>query len=274
MVFDYIIIGGGLSGLYHAYKFHKKNPKLSIHIFQEGDRLGGRVYTQVMKNGTPVNMGAGRIATHHPNTMKLLKDLNLDSTTDLTPISNTPISLEPLEHFENETDALRFLIRIAKTIRFKIPKKYLISMTFDKVCKTFFQKKYKQIQESIFVSGYDTKFLVGSAWIVCTHIMNMFDPDLKFVSLKGGLGRITEELIKYLKSKKKIVFHLNSTVLGWRKPETKIWEILYKDTKTDNTQTQNEIKTAKSRNIHIATPLSAWEKWLARDTIRNIPVGI
>jgi len=71
-----------------------------------------------------VDMGAGRIAKHHPKTMALLKELGLDTDKDLIPLTNIPTSLKPLSCFESEKDALLFLVRIAKTVRHRIPKKY------------------------------------------------------------------------------------------------------------------------------------------------------
>lgn len=266
MVYDYVIVGGGLSGIYHAYQFHKKHPKASIHVLQDSKRLGGRIYTHTLTNGIKVDMGAGRIAKHHPKTMALLKELGLDTDKDLIPLTNIPTSLKPLSCFESEKDALLFLVRIAKTVRHRIPKKYQVSMTFEKVCRIFFNKKMKQLKEAIYVCGYDTEFSTGSAWVMCRIIQDIYDPSLSFASIQGGLGRIIDELLARLKKAKKVVFHTECPVLGWRKPETKAWEVMYRDGES--------IKQLKTRHLHIATPVSAWEKWLSKDTIRNIPVNI
>lgn len=32
MVYDYVIVGGGLSGIYRAYQLNKQHPKASIHL--------------------------------------------------------------------------------------------------------------------------------------------------------------------------------------------------------------------------------------------------
>jgi hypothetical protein len=54
--------------------------------------------------------------------------------------------------------------------------------------------------------------------------MDMFDPKLKFATLRGGLERITKGLIESLKKKKNVKFHTKCPVIGWRKTDdNKAW---------------------------------------------------
>lgn len=160
-------------------------------------------------------MGAGRLAIHHPLTMELLKELKLDK--ELIPLSNIPISLDELKYFDSEEDALCYITKLAKTAIKKIPKKYLTGMSFLKVCRLFFSKKIKKIQEAIHVSGYDTEFEIGNGWIMCNAIVDMYKPDLKYASIKGGLGRITDSLIEKLEKKKNVKIQTDHCVYGWSK---------------------------------------------------------
>lgn len=269
MTYDYIIVGGGLSGLYHAYIFNKNHPKKKIHIFQDSSRLGGRIYTHQLQNGVKVDMGAGRIATHHEKTMNLINELGL--TKDLVPSSTVPLSLDTLQHFESEEEALLFLIKTAKTAIHKIPKKHLTSMSFQKVIRFFFSKKIDKIQEAIYVTGYDTEFEFGNAWIMCNTILDMYDPNLKYATINGGIGRITDNLIEKLSKKKSIVFHTDTCVIGWKKEETKVWQVYYKNLKN---KTDEDYQVASTKHLHIATPLNAWESWLKNGTIQNVPIAI
>ena len=272
MVLDYVIIGGGLSGLYSAYILSKKHPKAKIQLYQDSDRLGGRFYTHTLENGTKVDMGAGRIATHHEKTMALIKDLDLEK--NLIPLNNVPLSLEPLEHFETEEDALSFLSRLVRTAVHKIPKKYLTSMSFMTVCRIFFSKKMAKIKEAIHVSGYDTEFEVGNGWVLCTSIIDMFDPNQQFASLKGGLGSITDTLIERLQKKKNVTLHTGYVVVGWRKREDdeNVWEVMWRNRK-DKSSNQT-IRVTSTRHLHVATGLTAWQNWFTNDTIENVPVNI
>jgi cation diffusion facilitator CzcD-associated flavoprotein CzcO len=42
-VYDVIIIGGGISGLYSAFQIKKMAPKTSILILEKNDEIGGRM---------------------------------------------------------------------------------------------------------------------------------------------------------------------------------------------------------------------------------------
>jgi len=58
MLYDYIIIGGGISGLYCAYKIKKNNPNANFIIFEKNKNIGGRMNIYNFY-GTNVNIGAG-----------------------------------------------------------------------------------------------------------------------------------------------------------------------------------------------------------------------
>lgn len=269
MTYDFIIVGGGLSGLYHAHQYNKRFPKKKIHLFHDRSRLGGRIYTHEFSNGEKVNMGAGRIATHHEKTMKLIRNLKLEK--DLIPLGNIPKSLDTLKHFPSEEEALMFLQNVAKTAIHKIPKKYMTSMTFQKIIKFFFSKKVEKVQEAIFVSGYDTEFEFANAWIMCHSIMDMFGPKLKFATLRGGLERITKGLIESLKKKKNVKFHTKCPVIGWRKTDdNKAWQVFYHD--RNHSQEKREFQIAIGEHLHIATALKSWQSWMKDGTIENVPV--
>lgn len=46
MIFDGVIIGAGLSGMYTAFKLMKKHPEYKILVLEASDRIGGRLKTQ------------------------------------------------------------------------------------------------------------------------------------------------------------------------------------------------------------------------------------
>ena len=64
-VFDYIILGGGIAGLYSAYSILKKNKKANILILEKHANVGGRVFTFKNKHMT-VEAGAGRFHSEQP----------------------------------------------------------------------------------------------------------------------------------------------------------------------------------------------------------------
>jgi len=57
-VYDFIIIGGGIAGLYAAYRIKQKNTIATILILEKEDHVGGRAGTHIFHQ-TPIAIGAG-----------------------------------------------------------------------------------------------------------------------------------------------------------------------------------------------------------------------
>ena len=78
MIYDIIIIGGGISGLYMAYKLKIRNPSVKLLILEKS-KLGGRAGTYSFQ-GVDVVTGAG-IGRRAKDYLlrKLLKDLDIPS---------------------------------------------------------------------------------------------------------------------------------------------------------------------------------------------------
>jgi protoporphyrinogen oxidase len=83
---DYIIIGGGIAGLYTAYKLCKNNitQPNKILLLEKSDRLGGRILSHKahtpdnQPNGHLFEMGAGMLHPEHTLILKLISELGLD----------------------------------------------------------------------------------------------------------------------------------------------------------------------------------------------------
>jgi len=74
--YDVLILGGGIAGLYAAYKIHQRSPQFSILILEKENYLGGRVYTHRDKT-MEVEAGAGRLSDKHIRVLELIQDLGL-----------------------------------------------------------------------------------------------------------------------------------------------------------------------------------------------------
>lgn len=78
MKYEYIILGGGVAGLYTAYHILQKSPNSSILILEKENHLGGRIHTFSDKYMT-VEAGAGRFHEKNILLFELLKELGLAS---------------------------------------------------------------------------------------------------------------------------------------------------------------------------------------------------
>ncbi len=73
-MYDYIIIGGGIAGLYANYLLTNKN-KSGI-LLERNENFGGRAY-EMDFHGTLIKLGAGIMADHNIHLLALLKELNI-----------------------------------------------------------------------------------------------------------------------------------------------------------------------------------------------------
>ena len=71
-----VIVGGGLSGLYSAYRIKQKHPNENVCIF-EASRLGGRIKT-IKTNKFLHDAGAWRIHSSHTKMLNLANELNIN----------------------------------------------------------------------------------------------------------------------------------------------------------------------------------------------------
>lgn len=96
-----IIIGAGLSGLLVGYQLKKAG--IQFKIVEARNRLGGRIYTQISTNNTPIDMGATWFGPQHRNLISLIKELklsifeqHLDTTAYYQPFSTAPTQSIPI----------------------------------------------------------------------------------------------------------------------------------------------------------------------------------
>ena len=74
--YDIVIVGGGISGLFLAYKL--ADTDLNILVLEKEKEFGGRVHT-IYKNGYQYECGAARFSNKHNKLITLLHELDLKS---------------------------------------------------------------------------------------------------------------------------------------------------------------------------------------------------
>ena len=86
MIYDVVIVGGGISGLYTAYRLLSNRPMLRVLLLEKSGQLGGRVWTFSDKHMT-VDGGAGRFSEGHARVVALIRDLGLSEKVGLSSAS-------------------------------------------------------------------------------------------------------------------------------------------------------------------------------------------
>jgi monoamine oxidase len=81
-VLDYAIVGGGISGVYSAWRLKESDNSLAIRVFESSERIGGRLLTVVPPKmpESRVELGGMRyIVEEHPWVDALVKHLKLET---------------------------------------------------------------------------------------------------------------------------------------------------------------------------------------------------
>ena len=168
--YDIIIIGGGISGLFCAYKLNR-DTNANILIIEGKGRMGGRIKS-VKRLNTILETGAARIGESHLNVFELCDELKI-SRNDFELLNEMDLT-DVIEIFKNmnvnQKDTMSDLLNktdMAKTDIEKIKNKWGYSGNIEILQSKLF--KYDEYKE-------------------------------KHFKLKGGLSRIINELMKRIKN--------------------------------------------------------------------------
>ena len=236
MKYEYIILGGGVAGLYTAYHILQKSPNSSILILEKENKLGGRIHTFSDKYMT-VEAGAGRFHENNILLFQLLRELGLSSkineissSASFAPIENPgnfmnsildkdSLGSQPLIWFSPSIDFFTPIYKIIFDMALgtqNIPNAELIfrvivaskgeplsklrNISFLHFAKTVLNSTEIDFITSSF--GYYSELIIMNAHDAIHLMEKHLAPTIQFYSLQGGLSQIIENLeIKLLKHK-------------------------------------------------------------------------
>jgi monoamine oxidase len=75
---DVCIVGAGFAGLAAAYKLLQAGKSLAV--LEARDRVGGKVFTHVLPDGTRINMGGTWLGEGHTRIHALAQELGLETS--------------------------------------------------------------------------------------------------------------------------------------------------------------------------------------------------
>ena len=268
---SYLIIGGGIAGLYCAYVIHKKFGTKNIIIIEKSNRLGGRIDTRNI-NGTYLEFGAGGISSTHHNVINLVKELGLEN--------------KLIEGQDGRSHIEMTTMNLVRERPVQIPTVYLIDRIVDLTKTDFYQiinaltnrladldfyaqavnySLYRLIEKFYGVDkadkmtyqfGYHDDFHEQNAIDGLLMFEKTFNPNTKFNIMLGGMIQIIDSLKKYLLK--------NSIEI---KLDTECTDIINRNNEFSCVLKNGDKITAK--NIILAIPKSNIIKIKYLDTIKN-----
>ena len=193
-MYDIIIIGGGISGLYLAYKLQKK---FKILLLEKSNYLGGRIYTHncnVDSMKCRYEVGAGRLSSNHKLLIDLIDDLGLKNKLVQIPTKKKHIHNYNTNYSQfykiskDEKLDISFLLQIVFKKTKNYSDKYLKNVLFIELIDNILSKDAAQFLLDSY--GYTAEFLVLNAYDAIRLFKNDFNLKNKFYILDGGLSQV------------------------------------------------------------------------------------
>lgn len=212
--YDYLIAGGGIAGLYTAYRLNKKFPSARICILESADRLGGRLHT-IHQDNMYFDAGGARFNTDQHRILKLVSQLGLNNKKIAIQSDNRYIPEMPdyeltlSNIFPSFDDFIKDAIEYIKT--HNISKSTLENITILEFAKRYYLKKYPTIDKYILARyPYYSEIAILNAKEGFNLFTNEFSPQSKYYILAGGLEQLITRIITYLKKSPHIQIMTNT----------------------------------------------------------------
>jgi protoporphyrinogen oxidase len=200
---DYIIIGGGIAGLYTAFNLYKYNPKAKVAILEAAPKLGGRIET-CYKQGLSYEAGAGRFNNKHKLLHALLVELDLlkhkiaiHKTSEIVIPNISKIYSSYLDEFKSFDSIIQLINKEVK--KQKLTSKELVSMNLIELAELVLPQ-YPMISKFM-VDTYP--YYSELRWLNSKSALdiftNEFNEDIQYYILAGGLSQIIDVLSSSLK---------------------------------------------------------------------------
>jgi cytochrome b involved in lipid metabolism/monoamine oxidase len=204
-VYDLVIIGGGIAGLYTLYKLSKKYAHLKILLLESGQRYGGRIYSYketIDEQEYVMDLGAGRLGYHHKLITSLINELGLK--TKIIPIPNTKTYIEVATNnkVSNKTTTKDYIMdkltkfffsplvsKLGKTTK----QSYYLYEFLTKYVSASFSRKVEDVFE------YSSDLNELNAYDAIEYFKYDYNKTSDFFTLNGGLEQIIERLLLAIK---------------------------------------------------------------------------
>jgi len=183
MTYDYIVIGGGVSGVFLTYKLMTTGK--SILLIESSNRLGGKLLLNKDKR-MKVELGGARFASTHKKVLRLIGELKL--TDDIIELPSDDDIVYKMKDKINLRNIEQKVLLESKDF----PKKYLQGVTYKQLCYDILGEETSHIYQNMF--GYDSEFIHLNAYAM----LKMFGADIlkksQYYTLKNGYESIISKM--------------------------------------------------------------------------------
>ena len=238
-MYDLIVVGGGIAGLYTIYKYLElvkeknkliktKNDKIQprILLIESTSRLGGRIHTIIKENPNPndksksknkkplvYEAGGARFSKKHKLLFELIKDFKLESK--LYPLHSEKVFISsdnPTQEIKitNQFDKnlLELLTRIEEKQKHNpksFTEEYLLSKTFSQIVNEISPKLMDDFNK---FNPYYSEIYIMNARDAIINLKRDFMSNVQYYVLNGGIEVIIKKLVSIIKPKIDIILDI------------------------------------------------------------------
>jgi monoamine oxidase len=211
------IVGGGLAGLYTAYRLlidplRNQQPFTGVvHIYESSDRFGGRIHTVDWHNGVHVDAGASRFNNGHKRVLRLLRKLKLGEDHWYAIKDSSQVVVK------NGRPSKKIDIDAMSAHIIEAAKKCTPSYLKRRSLEMFIREIYDNDTADTYIQGfgYDAHFETYNAYEGLHSLIHDFRGTLQYHVLKQGLSRMVERLTELLEAHPRCHLHLRHCVVGY-----------------------------------------------------------
>lgn len=210
MTYDYIIVGGGLSGLYICSRLLKLDSSYKVLLLESNDRLGGRCETVKFKDTDnkiiQYEAGGARFSYNHKRVLNLLTELGLLG--DKIKIGNTTDFITYPEHlYDKYKTEFTSFDSIISRIKYILAKEHVsetelrnttLHKAIVKYCNKYYPVSEYEVLFSRFVCDYFTYWSevnTLNALDAYNIFTNEFNNKIQYYVLKNGYSSIINKLL-------------------------------------------------------------------------------
>jgi monoamine oxidase len=224
-IYDVAIVGGGIGGLYTAYRLLKRAPNTRVLVLEKSPDVGGRVYTYDGFDGATVEAGAGRFSNHHVLLRKLIRELGLSKQVVRIPGG---FSYMPSGGATTEQGSEKDVADVIRASR-KTSVNELRAISFiGYATKIIGKDRAQHIVDSF---GYYSELVMMNAYDAI-RLMKILDTNAKsnaFYGLVGGLSQIIDGLKKSIVSSPNAEIRTKTEVVQIVEKEERKYECILAD---------------------------------------------
>ena len=199
-MYDFIIIGGGISGLYMATQLRKNN---HIMLLEKNDYFGGRIYQhEETIDGKHLSFpaGAGRFNKNHQLLIRLLRKYKLIDFRKQKGFSSSIKFIDSKGEFstqQSKKNGFTLLYKILDKSK-KMNDEYLKQISFQELAKEVLHQK--DVDYLLVSIGYSGQLKHMNAYDACNLFETGIRDDIPYFG--GNFHLLVQEILKELKHHK------------------------------------------------------------------------